>query len=81
MKRVMAKQAEAERERRATIIRAQGEMSASENLKKAMQNMSASGAISLRTLQTIESAGTKAGNTVIFALPTEILAGLKKLIK
>src|SRR3989344_2241918 len=81
MKRVMAKQAEAERERRATIIRAQGEMSASENLKKAMQNMSASGAISLRTLQTIESAGTKAGNTVIFALPTEVLAGLKKLIK
>jgi len=81
MKRVMAKQAEAERERRATIIRAQGEMSASENLKKAMQNMSASGAISLRTLQTIEAAGNKAGNTVVFALPTEVLAGLKKLIK
>src|SRR3989344_4637352 len=65
MKRVMAKQAEAERERRATIIRAQGELSASENLKKAMVNME-NGAISLRTLQTIESAGTKAGNTVIF---------------
>lgn len=81
MKRVMAKQAEAERERRATIIRAQGEMSASENLKKAMQNMSSSGAIALRTLQTIESAGTKAGNTVIFTLPTEVLASLKKLIK
>ena len=80
MKRVMAKQAEAERERRATIIRAQGELSASENLKNAMANME-NGAISLRTLQTIESAGTKAGNTVIFALPTEILAGLKKLIK
>ncbi len=81
MTRVMAKQAEAERERRATISRAQGELSASENLKKAMQNMSASGAISLRTLQTIEAAGTKAGNTVIFTLPTEVLAGLKKLIK
>ena len=81
MKRVMAKQAEAERERRATIIRAQGELSASENLKKAMQNMSSSGAISLRTLQTIESAGDKAGNTVVFTLPTEVLAGLKKLIK
>src|SRR3989337_3590357 len=55
MKRVMAKQAEAERERRATIIRAQGELSASENLKKAMEQLSSSGAISLRTLQTIES--------------------------
>lgn len=81
MKRVMAKQAEAERERRATIIRAQGELSASENLKKAMQNMSSSGAISLRTLQTIESTADKAGNTIVFTLPTEVLAGLKKLIK
>lgn len=80
MKRVMAKQAEAERERRAAIIRAQGELSASENLKKAMINMQ-NGAISLRTLQTIESAGTKAGNTVIFTLPAEVLSGLKKLIK
>jgi len=81
MKRVMAKQAEAERERRATIIRAEGEMSASENLKKAMENMSGSGAISLRTLQTIESSTNKAGNTVIFTLPTEVLSGFKKLLK
>ena len=80
MKRVMAKQAEAERERRAAIIRAQGELSASENLKKAMANRE-NGAIALRTLQTIESAGTKAGNTVIFTLPAEVLSGLKKLIK
>lgn len=79
MKRVMAKQAEAERERRATIIRAQGELSASENLKKAMENMSASGAISLRTLQTIESTTANPSNTVIFTLPTEVLAGIKKL--
>lgn len=81
MKRVMAKQAEAERERRATIIRAQGELAASENLKKAMENMSASGGISLRTLQTIESTTANPANTVIFALPTEILAGLKNLLK
>lgn len=81
MKRVMAKQAEAERERRATVIRAQGELSASENLKKAMENMSSSGAISLRTLQTIESATANPSSTVIFTLPTEVLAGLKKLIK
>lgn len=45
-----------------------------------MANM-ANGTISLRTLQTIESAGTKAGNTVIFTLPAEVLSGLKKLIK
>lgn len=80
MKRVMAKQAEAERERRATIIRADGELKASENLKKAMENMSASGAISLRTLQTIEATTANPANTIVFALPTEILAGLKNLL-
>lgn len=80
MKRVMAKQAEAERERRATIIRADGELKASENLRKAMENMSASGAISLRTLQTIEATTANPANTVVFALPTEVLAGLKHLI-
>lgn len=80
MKRVMAKQAEAERERRATIIRAEGELKASENLKKAMENMSASGAISLRTLQTIEATTANPANTVVFALPTEVLAGLKNLL-
>ena len=79
MKRAMAKQAEAERERRATIIRSQGELSASENLKKAMQQMAASGAISLRTLQTIEATTANPANTVVFALPIEIIEGLKKL--
>lgn len=81
MKRVMAKQAEAERERRATIIRATGELSASENLKKAMENMSKSGAISLRTLQTIEATTANPANTIVFALPTEVLAGIKDLVK
>lgn len=79
MKRAMAKQAEAERERRATIIRSQGELSASENLKKAMEHMSASGAISLRTLQTIEATTANPANTIVFALPTEVLEGLKKI--
>jgi regulator of protease activity HflC (stomatin/prohibitin superfamily) len=81
MKRAMAKQAEAERERRATIIRSQGELSASENLKKAMEQMSASGAISLRTLQTIESTTSNPASTVVFALPIEVLEGLRKLVK
>ncbi len=79
MKRAMAKQAEAERERRATIIRSQGELSASENLKKAMEQMSASGAISLRTLQTIEATTANPANTVVFALPIEVIEGLKRL--
>ncbi|MDP2873863.1 MAG: SPFH domain-containing protein, partial [bacterium] len=80
MKRAMAKQAEAERERRATIIRAQGELSASENLKAAAENLAAGG-ISIRTLQTIEATTTNPANTVVFALPTEVLKGLGNLVR
>jgi regulator of protease activity HflC (stomatin/prohibitin superfamily) len=79
MKRAMAKQAEAERERRATIIRSQGELAASKNLQEAMKQMSSSGAISLRTLQTIEATTANPANTVVFALPTQVLEGLKHL--
>lgn len=79
MKRVMAKQAEAERERRATIIRAEGELKASENLKKAAVNLAAGG-ISVRTLQTIESTTANPANTIVFALPTEIMEGFKKFM-
>jgi len=79
MKRVMAKQAEAERERRATIIRADGELTASENLNKAMKGLSESGAISLRTLQTIEATMANPSNTIVFALPIEVLEGFKKI--
>ncbi|MFA5025715.1 MAG: SPFH domain-containing protein [Candidatus Shapirobacteria bacterium] len=81
MKRVMAKQAEAERERRATIIRAQGELTASENLQKAMEKLSTSGAISLRSLQTIENATNGPNNTIIMGIPMEILEGFKRLVK
>jgi regulator of protease activity HflC (stomatin/prohibitin superfamily) len=79
MKRAMAKQAESERERRAVIIRADGELSAAENLRKAMELLSTSGAISLRTLQTIEATTTNPANTIIFALPIEVIEGFKKL--
>lgn len=78
MKRAMAKQAEAERGRRAVIITAEGELTASENLKKAALNL-AEGGISIRTLQTIESTTANPANTVVFALPTEVLKGFKKL--
>jgi len=79
MKRVMAKHAEAEREPRETIIRSQCEMSASENLNRAMKMLADSGAISLRTLQTIESTTANPANTVVFALPIEVIEGFKKM--
>ncbi len=79
MKRAMAKQAESERERRAVIIRAEGELSAAANLKKAMEQLATSGAISLRTLQTIEATTANPANTIIFALPVEVIEGFKKL--
>lgn len=79
MKRAMAKQAEAERTRRAVIIAAEGELTASENLKKAFVNLSAGG-ISIRTLQTIESTTANPANTVVFALPTEVLKGFQNLM-
>ena len=80
MKRAMAKQAEAERERRAVIIRANGELEASKNLQQAAGNLAQSGAISLRTLQTIEGTTANPASTVVFALPVEVLEGFKKLV-
>jgi len=80
MKRVMAKQAESERERRAIIIRAEGEYQASEKLAQAAQVLSSiSGGISMRTLQTIEKINPDPSKTVIFALPVEVLEGIKAI--
>ena len=80
MKRVMAKQAESERERRAIIIRAEGEFSASEKLAQAARVLSsAPGGLSMRSLQTIEKINPDPSKTVIFALPLEIFEGLKSL--
>jgi hypothetical protein len=78
MKRVMAKQAESERERRAVIIRAEGELKSSENLALAAQNLAnVPGGLSLRTLKTIEAINPDPSKTVIFALPVEVLEGIK----
>jgi len=80
MKRVMAKQAESERERRAIIIRAQGEFQASEKLAEAAKALSGMpGGLSMRTLQTIEKINPDPSKTVIFALPVEVLEGIKAL--
>ena len=74
MKRVMAKVAEAEREKAAVITKASGELEASKNLAEAAANLSASpGALHLRTLSTINDVSSDQSNTIIFALPIEIL--------
>ncbi len=80
MKRAMAKQAEAERERRAMIIASQGELSASENLRQAAENLSrSSGALHLRTLQTIRDIAADPSEKIILLLPSD-LGGLTKLL-
>jgi len=74
MKRVIAKVAEAEREKQAVITKAQGEVEASENLAKAAELMSSTpGAMHLRTLSTINDVSSDQSNTIIFALPVEVL--------
>ena len=73
MKRAMAKQAEAERERRAMIIASQGELSASENLREAAENLSrSSGALHLRTLQTIRDIAADPSEKIIMLLPSDL---------
>ncbi|OGE86323.1 MAG: hypothetical protein A3J48_02390 [Candidatus Doudnabacteria bacterium RIFCSPHIGHO2_02_FULL_46_11] len=82
MERTIAKQAEAERERRAVIIQSQGEVAAAENMAKAAAMLSASpGALHLRTLQSINDISSDQSNTVVFAVPLEILRALEGLKK
>lgn len=79
LKRVIGKQAEAERERRAVIIKAEGEVSAADNLAKAAQILSnADGALHLRTLSTINDVSSDQSNTIIFALPVEVLRAFER---
>jgi regulator of protease activity HflC (stomatin/prohibitin superfamily) len=78
MVRTIAKQAEAERERRAVIINSEGEVSAAQNLAKAAQILSASnGALHLRTLNSINDISSDQSNTVVFAVPVEVLNAIK----
>lgn len=82
MKRVISKEAEAEREKRAVIVKAEGEVVASTNMAKAAKTLSAApGALHLRTLQSINDLSSDQSNTVVFAVPLEILKafeGMKK---
>jgi len=78
MKRVMAKQAEAEREKKATIINSEGEVIAAENLAKAANTMANSpGALHLRTLNSINDISSDQSNTVVFVTPIEILRAVE----
>ena len=78
MKRVIAKVAEAEREKQAVITKAAGEVEASENLAKAANIMSSTpGALHLRTLSTINDISSDQSNTIIFAIPLEVLEAFK----
>lgn len=82
MERTIAKQAEAERERRAVIIKAEGEVKAAENMAKAASILnSADGALHLRTLQSINDLSSDQSNTVIFTVPIEALRALEGLAK
>jgi len=74
MKRVIGKQAEAEREKRAIIIKAEGEVIAADNMAKAAATLAGSvGALHLRTLQSINDISSDQSNTIVFAVPLEIL--------
>ena len=74
MKRVIAKVAEAEREKAAVITKAEGELEASKNLAEAATTLSsAPGALHLRTLSTLNDLSSDQSNTIIFAVPIEVL--------
>lgn len=78
MQRVMAKVAEAEREKNAVIMKAKGEVEAAKNLAEAANMMgSTPGALHLRTLATINDLSSDQSNTVVFALPVEVLRALE----
>ncbi|MBW2990527.1 slipin family protein [Candidatus Woesearchaeota archaeon] len=80
MKRVIGKQAEAEREKRAVIIKAQGEVIAASNMAKAATTLAtAPGALHLRTLQTVNDLSSDQSNTIIFALPVEVLRAFEAI--
>jgi regulator of protease activity HflC (stomatin/prohibitin superfamily) len=80
MKRAMAKQAEAERERRAVIIASQGELSASDNLRRAAENLAKSrGALHLRTLQTIRDIAADPSEKIVLFVPSDISRVIRSL--
>ena len=82
MRRTIGKQAEAEREKRSVIIKAEGEVIAADNMAKAAKILAeAPGSLHLRTLQSINDLSSDQSNTVIFAIPLEVLRALEGIGK
>lgn len=82
MKRVIARQAEAEREKRAIIIKAEGEKIASVNLSQAAEKLSkTAGGLHIRTLQTLSELSADKNNTIVFITPLEILRAFEGFVK
>ncbi|MCA9329020.1 slipin family protein [Candidatus Saccharibacteria bacterium] len=82
MKRAMAKQAEAERERRAVIITAEGEKAAARQVAEAAEMLSkVPGGVAVRTLQTLEKISVEPSQKSVFVLPMEISDALRKIVK
>ena len=80
MERTIAKQAEAERERRSVIIKAEGEVAAAENMATAAKMLAqAPGALHLRTLQSLNDLSSDQSNTVVFATPIEVLRAVESM--
>ncbi|MDR3638467.1 MAG: SPFH domain-containing protein [Isosphaeraceae bacterium] len=78
LKKMMSRQASAEREKRATITKAEGDKEAALNLAAAARTMGESpGAMQLRTLQTIDGLGPTASNTVVIGVPVELMDLIK----
>jgi len=81
MLRAMAKQAEAEREKRAKLIHAEGEFAASQRLADAAKILASEGvAVQLRYLQTLTEIGVEKNTTIVFPIPLDLLAGITKLV-
>ena len=82
LKRIMSRQAAAEREKRAVVIKSEGDRDAAKNLAAAAEVMGKSkGAMQLRTLQTLDGLGPTASNTVVMALPVEVMEFFQKLTR
>lgn len=82
MERTIAKQAEAEREKRAVIITSEGELAASKNMAEAAAILaSVPGALHLRTLQAINDVSSDQSNTIVFTMPLEILKAFEGFVK
>ncbi|MGQ9849648.1 MAG: slipin family protein [Aggregatilineaceae bacterium] len=82
MQRAMARQAEAEREKRAKIIHAEGEMQAAQQLREAAMTIAAEpAALQLRYLQTLTEIAVEKNSTIIFPVPIDFLATLTEVLK